>query len=434
MSKARVVIVGGGFAGLRAAKVLRGKDVELTVLDRCNHHLFQPLLYQVATAGLSPANIAVPIRSIVGRASNVEVLLANVERVELAERRVVLDGGQTLGYDYLLIASGARHAYFGHDEWERHAPGLKTLDDATEIRRRVLTAFERAEREPDSERRQAYLTFVLVGGGPTGVELAGAIAELARYTLARDFRKAQLGQTRVLLVEAGPRILPMLPESLSAKARAALGKLNVEVLENAAVTDVTAQGVQLGERCIAAHTVVWAAGVSASPLGRALGVEVDRSGRVRVEPDLSLPGHPEVFVAGDLARVEEPDGSLVPGVAPAAMQEGRRAAQNILLRLRQQPTQPFRYVDKGTLATIGRLAAVAKVGKLELWGLTAWLTWLVVHIAYLIGFKNRLFVLLDWAWNFFTYGRGTRLIFGYNKQLTRGESAAPPQRKTGTDG
>ncbi len=405
------MIVGAGFGGLEAARGLRRAPVRITVVDRRNHHLFQPLLYQVATAGLSPAEIASPIRRILRKQDNTSVVLAEVESVDVAGRRVRLEGAAELGYDYLVVAAGATHSYFGHDDWEAFAPGLKSIEDALEIRRRALLAFEAAEREDDPERRRAWLTFVVVGGGPTGVEMAGAFAEIARHSLSREFRRIDPHTARVILVEAGPRILPAYPPDLSDRAVRQLEALGAQVWVGMPVTGVSAEGVQMGPESVAARTIVWAAGVAASPLARSLGAPLDRAGRVKVLPDLTLPGHPEVQVVGDLVAFEQ-DGALVPGVAPAAMQMGRHAARNIRRALSGEPPVPFHYVDKGSLATIGRRSGIALFGKLRLWGLPAWLAWLGVHIFFLIGFRNRLVVLISWAWAYFTYQRSARLIVG----------------------
>jgi NADH dehydrogenase len=413
----RVVIVGGGFGGLAAARGLARAPVEVTLVDRTNHHLFQPLLYQVATAGLSPADIASPIRRIVHRQANTRVLLDEVTGVDLAARRVVL-ARDALAYDYLVLATGATHSYFGKDEWSRFAPGLKTLEDALEIRRRVLLSFERAEHETDRELVRQWLTFVVVGGGPTGVEMAGAFAEIARHTLVRDFRRIDPRMARVILVEAGPRLLAAYPEDLSEKAKAQLEALGVQVWTGAAVTGVDENGVDLGRERIAARTVVWGAGVKASPLGESLGVPVDRAGRVLVEPDLTVPGHPEACVVGDLAALE-PDGRPVPGVAPAAIQMGRHAAANVGRALRGLPPVPFRYRDKGSLATIGRSRAVGIVGRLRLSGFVAWAAWLFVHIFFLIGFRNRFVVMFTWTWAYFTWQRSARLILGFGREEGR---------------
>jgi len=410
VSSPKVVIVGGGFGGLEAARGLAGTEVDITLVDRRNHHLFQPLLYQVATAGLSPAEIAYPIRRILWKQRNVKVVLAEATAVDLAGHRLVLADG-ALPYDYLVLALGATHSYFGHDAWAAHAPGLKSLDDALEIRRRTLLAFEQAEREADPERRRAHLTFVVVGGGPTGVEMAGALAEIARHSLVRDFRSIDPRSARVILVEAGPRILPAYPTDLSDSAKAQLEGLGAQVWTGTPVTGVDADGVQLGGERLAARTVVWAAGVEASPLARSLGVPLDRAGRVRVGGDLTVPGHPEVLVVGDLAALEQ-DGQPVPGVAPAAMQMGRHAASHLKAALAGQPARPFRYVDKGSLATIGRRSGVALFGALRLRGFVAWTAWLMIHIFFLIGFRNRFVVLFTWAWAYLTYQRSARLIVG----------------------
>jgi len=406
-----VVIVGGGFGGLYAARALAHRPVRVTLLDRRNHHLFQPLLYQVATAVLNASDIAVPLRSVLRRATNITVLLAEVEKVELANRRLVLDRGE-MGYDALVLAAGASHSYFGHDEWEMLAPGLKTLEDALEIRRRVLLAYEAAEREQDGAERQALLTFVVVGGGPTGVELAGALGEISRQTIARDFRLIDPTKSRIVLLEGGSLILPTFPESLSRSAADALRRIGVEVRVRAIVTRVTPDAVWLGGEQIRTRTVLWAAGVAATPLARTLGVPLDRSGRVLVEPDLSIPVHPEAFVVGDMCAFLHQTGAPLPGVAPVAIQQGRAVADNVLRRLRDAPTRPFRYRDRGSMATIGRAAAVAVVGRLKLAGLVAWLAWLFVHIMFLIGFRNRFLVLFEWAWAYVTWHRGARLITG----------------------
>jgi len=407
----RVVVVGGGFAGLYAVRTLRHEPVDVTVVDRRNHHLFQPLLYQVATAALDPSDIAVPIRRILRHQHNAEVLLADVASVDVSRKRVLLDDGE-LAYDALVLATGSTHSYFGHGEWARLATGLKTVEDALEIRRRVLLAFEAAERQTDLALRKSWLTFVIVGAGPTGVELAGALAEISRHILASDFRHLGEQSARVVLLEAGPRALAAFPPELSARSERDLAALGVEVQLGAAVTGIDVHGVNVGNARIDARTVLWAAGVEASPLAASLGAPLDRAGRVKVNPDLSVPGSPEVFIAGDLAAIADSHGKLVPGVAPAAIQEGRHAARNALRTLQGEATQPFRYFDKGSLATIGRARAVAALGKLRLGGVVAWLAWLVIHIAYLIGFRNRFFVLASWAWTYLTYERGSRLITG----------------------
>jgi len=417
-----VVIIGAGFAGLNAAKRLRSAPVRITVLDRRNHHLFQPLLYQVAAAALNPSDIAMPIRHILRRQKNTEVLLGEVTAVDPAGKRVHLDGG-SVSYDYLIIATGATHSYFGNEQWSRFAPGLKTIEDALIIRRRVLLAYEMAEREQDPEQQQRYLNFIIVGAGPTGVELAGALAEISRQTLERDFRRIDPTRARIILLEGAPRVLPPYPEDLSEAAKRQLIKLGVEVHTGAQVTSIDGEGAVIGSQRIPARTVIWAAGVAASPLARSLGVPLDRAGRVVVEQDLSVPGHPEIFVVGDLAAVKS-DGKPVPGVAPAAIQEGRHAALNIAREIRGLGRLPFRYRDKGSLATIGRAAAVADLGRVKFTGLIAWLAWLVVHIFYLIGFRNRVLVLLEWAWSYLTTQRGARLITGFPADE---EVLAPPQ-------
>ncbi len=403
-----VVIIGAGFGGLTAVRALKRAPARITLLDRSNHHLFQPLLYQVATAALSPADISAPIRRILRGQKNVEVLLADVTAIDLASRRVVLADGE-IDYDFLILATGATHAYFGHEEWAEHAPGLKTLKDALQIRQRIMMAFEIAERETDEETRRAWMTFVIVGAGPTGVELAGTLAEVARQTLARDFRHIDTSQARVVLVEAAGKVLGTFDEQLSSKARIQLEKLGVEVRLGTPVSAIDGEGVTIGPERMAARTVIWAAGVAASPVARTLDVPLDRAGRVLVQPDLTIPGHENVYVIGDLAHFDQ-DGSLVPGIAPAAMQEGRHAAANLLRTLRGQPRLPFHYRNKGMLATIGRGAAVAHVGRFRASGYLAWLLWLFVHIFFLIGFRNRLIVMIQWAWSYFTFDRGARLI------------------------
>lgn len=406
------VIVGGGFAGLWATRALASAPVRITLIDRHNHHLFQPLLYQVATAGLSAPDIAAPLRHILRKQANVEVRLAEVAAIAPQEKHVVLADGTTIAYDALLLATGATHAYFGHDEWARHAPGLKTLDDALQLRRHLLLAFERAEAETDPGKRAAWLSFAIVGGGPTGVELAGTLAEIARHTLKNEFRRIDPSQARVRLVEAGPRVLASFPGTLSEKARRQLERLGVEVVTGTPVSDITDEGYRLGETFIPAKTVVWAAGVAASPLARTLGVSLDRAGRVPVQPDLSVAGHPDIFVAGDLAAVTS-DGRPVPGVAPAAKQMGRHVAQLLRARLSGGASPgAFRYRDYGNLATIGRMAAVVDFGRLKFSGLLAWWFWLTAHVFFLIGFRNRLVVLLNWCWAYWSYQRGARIILG----------------------
>jgi NADH dehydrogenase len=411
-----VVVVGGGFGGLAAARALAKAPVRVTMLDRRNHHLFQPLLYQVATAALNPSDIASPIRAILRRQRNAQVLLSEVRAVDSATRRLVLEEG-SLAYDYLILATGVTHSYFGNEAWSQHAPGLKTLGDALEMRRRILLAFEEAERSDDEAARRAHLTFVVVGAGPTGAELAGALGEIAHHAFAKDFRRIVTQSARILLVEAGERVLPTYPPELSQKAERSLAGLGVEVRTRARVTAIDAGGVTLqdgpsatSER-ILARTVLWAAGVSASPLAHTLGAPLDRAGRVLVEPDLSVPGHPEVFVVGDLAAVRHGD-DWVPGVAPAALQEGAFAARVIREKLRGRAVEPFRYWDKGSLATLGRGSAVASFKRAKLSGLVAWLAWLLIHIFFLIGFRNRFIVLFQWAWSYVTYQRGARLIIG----------------------
>jgi NADH dehydrogenase len=407
-----VVVVGGGFGGLYAARRLGKHGVHVVLVDRVNYHLFQPLLYQVATAGLSPGEIAEPLRAILRKYRNVEVLLGEVEQIDLQACHVVLADGEVLRYDYLVLATGARHSYFGHSEWETVAPGLKSLADALEMRRRILLAFELAEREHEPHRRAALLTFVVVGGGPTGVELAGAIAEIARHTVSQDFRHFDPRQARVILLERGERVLEQYPKDLSRKAQLALERIGVEVQTGKGVTSVDADHVIAGDQRIETFTTLWAAGVASSPLGRQLGLEVDRSGRVPVEADLSAPGHPEVFVIGDLAAFRQRNGKLLPGLAPVAMQEGEAAADNIWRSINDQRRRAFHYFDRGSMATIGRAAAVAEIRAIHLSGFVAWLAWLFIHLLYLIGFENRLLVLIQWAASYISYERGARLITG----------------------
>ncbi|MFL5273693.1 MAG: NAD(P)/FAD-dependent oxidoreductase [Anaeromyxobacteraceae bacterium] len=409
-AKPRVVVVGAGFAGLSCARALKDAPVQVTVVDRRNHHLFQPLLYQVATAGLNPSDIAAPTRQILRRQKNADVLLAEVRKVDLEARQIHLDGGDVLPYDQLVLATGATHAYFGHPEWAGAAPGLKTVEDALEIRRRILVAFERAERETDAERQRAWLTFVVVGGGPTGVELAGAVAEIARRTLPSEFRHVDPHRARVLLLQAGERVLPSYSPASSRSAQAQLERIGVQVLTGVRVTGIDERGVSIGRERVEARTVLWAAGVAASPLARTLSAPLDTAGRVLVTAELTVPGHDEVYVVGDVASLRREDGTVVPGVAPAAMQEGRHAAVNAQRALRGEPLLPFRYVDKGSMATIGRAAAVAERGGLRVGGLVAWLAWLVIHILFLVGFRNRLAVLLQWANHYATFEREARLI------------------------
>lgn len=405
----RVVIVGGGFGGLYAAFALRNAPVAITLIDRKNHHNFQPLLYQVATAGLSPGDIAKPIREILRGQKNAEVLMAEVTGFDLERKQVKLAEGEH-AYDYLIVAAGARHSYFGHDEWEKFAPGLKTVEDALLMRRRILTAFEDAERLADVTGEQPPLNFVIIGAGPTGVELAGALAEVATKSLARDFRRIDPAKARIILFEGGPNVLPTYPEDLSRSAEEQLRGLGIEVRTNAHVTRVEADAVYVGEERVPAAVVLWAAGVQASRLGKQLGAPTDRAGRVLVEPDLTLPGHPDVFVIGDLASLQRADGSAVPGVAQGAIQMGKWAAKNIVRSLENQPRRDFEYHDKGSLATIGRAAAVADFGKVHISGFVAWIAWLLIHLFFLIGFRNRLLVLTEWAWSYVTFQRSARLI------------------------
>jgi NADH:quinone reductase (non-electrogenic) len=407
----QVVIIGGGFGGLYAARALKRAPAQIVLIDRRNHHVFQPLLYQVAMAALSPGDIASPIRWILRRQKNIEVLLAEARAIDVTSKRVMLTDGE-LSYDFLIVAAGATHAYFGHDDWPQRAPGLKTLDDALEMRRRVLLAFERAEREPNAERRRALLTFVLVGGGPTGVELAGALAEISRHSLARDFRHFDPGSARILLIEAGPTVLSTFPLPLREAARRDLERLGVQVMTGAAVTDVRDGAVVVGGQRIEAATILWAAGVAASPLAATLGARLDRAGRVFINPDLTIGGHQEVFVIGDLAVLAGDDGKPLPGVAQVAIQMGKHAAHNIMRALEGQPYRAFQYKNLGNMATIGRASAVAEFPSFTMKGLPAWLAWLFVHILNLIGFRNRLVVMVQWAWAYITYQRGIRLITG----------------------
>lgn len=437
----RVVIVGGGFGGLNAAQALKRAPVEVTLIDRRNFHLFQPLLYQVATGGLSPANIAAPLRWVLRRQRNCRVLLGTATGFDVHRREVVLEEGR-VGYDTLIVAAGATHSYFGHEAWAAWAPGLKTIEDATEIRARILTAFEAAERESDPMRRREWLNFVIVGAGPTGLELAGALAEIAAHSLKHDFRAIDPQEARIVLVEAGPRVLTAYPPDLSAKAADSLRSLGVEIRTGTLVTDISPHGVTVrsGEHTevIPARTVLWAAGVQGSPLAaelaQAVGCALDRAGRILVQPDFSLPGHPEIFVIGDLAHYEQQDGSLLPGVAPAAIQAGRYVARVIIARLQGKPPPVFHYRNLGSLATIGRSRAVADLGRFHFSGFFAWITWLFVHLMQLVSFRNRLLVLLQWAWNYFTYDRSARLITGSStaesipcRPQPAGASAPPPQ-------
>lgn len=416
----RVVIVGGGFGGLEAARRLRRAPVRVTVIDRRNHHLFQPLLYQVATAALSPADIASPIRHVLRKADNIEVMLGEVVDVDAVGRSVGLADGTRIDYDYLVLAPGAVDQYFGHGEWAPDAPGLKSIEDALEIRRRFLTAFEVAEREEDPDVRRALLTAVVVGGGATGVEMAGAMAEMARHSLIRDFRRIDPATARIILLEGGPRVLPAYDPALSAHAEDDLRRRGVEVRTGTMVTDIDEGTVWIGDERIPARTVVWAAGVAGAPLGAELGVPLDRTGRVIVEPDLSVPGCPELFVIGDLAAAGDGAGGYLPGLAPVAQQQGRLVAENISRAIDARPREPFVYRDKGKMATIGRAAAVAQIGKLQLRGFVAWLTWLFVHVLFLIGFRNRVAVMLEWAWAYLTWQRGARLITGRSVKSGRG--------------
>jgi NADH dehydrogenase len=435
-----VVIIGAGFAGLYAAISLAKADVRITIVDSRNHHTFQPLLYQVATAALSPGEIAYPIRHIFKDEENVSVLLAKATGFDLRQRKVLLDNDE-ISYDYLIVAAGATHAYFGHPEWAIYAPGLKTVEDATEIRRRMLLAFELAERRARLNHEPEPITFVVVGGGPTGVELAGALSEIAQRVLASDFRSIDPRSTRVFLIEAGPRILPSFPEDLSASAARQLKKLGVEVMTGTAVTGIDEARVHFRNESLPASVVLWAAGVSASPLGRSLGTPTDRAGRVQVQPDLTLPGHPEVFVVGDLASILQQSGKPVPGVAPSAVQMGRFAAATIVGDLHGKPREAFHYNDKGSLATIGRSAAMADVKGFKMSGFTAWLTWLLVHVLFLIGFRSRVQVLWEWFWAYITFSRGARLITGQSRSIVPLDSSeldehGPvepeiPRRKTG---
>ncbi|HJQ40095.1 MAG TPA: NAD(P)/FAD-dependent oxidoreductase [Thermoanaerobaculia bacterium] len=408
-----IVILGGGFGGLYAARGLRDAEAQITLVDRHNYHLFQPLLYQVATAALNPSDIAAPIRSILRHQKNLSVILGEATSIDVNGKRVQLADGAALSYDFLVVATGATHSYFNHPEWERFAPGLKSIDDALEIRRRVLLAFEAAEREEDPAKQQEWLTFVIIGAGPTGVELAGALSEIARQTMVRDFRHIRSESARVILVEGKERVLPPYPPSLSASAQRQLEKLGVEVITGAVATEVNDHEVCLGDRTIPTRTVLWGAGVQASPLAQTLGVPLDRAGRVLVEPDLTIPGHKDVFVIGDLAAVKQYDGSYVPGVAPAAIQEGNHVAYNLDRALEGQPLRAFHYRDKGSLATIGRASAVADFGKIKMGGFLAWIAWLAIHIFFLIGFRNRFLVITQWAWAYLTYQRGARLITGF---------------------
>src|SRR5881394_2209261 len=408
-SKPRVIIVGAGFGGLEAAKKLACKNVRVTVIDRTNYYLFQPLLYQVATAALSPADIAAPVRAVLSKCKNVEVILAEVQSVDVAAKKVKTVDLQ-IDYDYLIVATGARHSYFGHNEWEKLAPGLKSLEDAIELRRRILMAFEYAEEITDEAARRAAMNFVIIGGGPTGVEMAGAIAEISRHTLAKDFRHIDPSQARVILIEGEPRLLAAYPEDLSESARKQLVALGVEVRTSTRATNLTETGLQVGDEFIPCRVKIWAAGNNASFVGKTLGVPVDRVGRVMVNDDLTIPGHPEVQVIGDLANFSHQTGQPLPGVSPVAMQQGRHAARNILRMIKNRKPRRFRYWDKGSMATIGRNKAVADLNFVHLSGLPAWIVWLFVHVLFLVGFRNRLAVLFQWAWAYFTFNKGARLI------------------------
>ncbi len=424
MNSPHLVIIGGGFAGLEAAKALRRAPLHITLVDRRNHHLFQPLLYQVATAGLSPAQIAAPIRHVLNRQSNLHVLMDEVQRIDLDGKTLHL-AASTINYDFLLICAGARHSYFGNDHWEKFAPGLKSLEDALELRRRMLTAFELAERVEDPELRRSALTFVIVGAGPTGVEMAGAIAEIARFTLVKDFRRINPQDAHIILLEGSNRVLPTFHESLAQPALRQLEGIGVDVRLSTIVRDVNEHGVLAGDEFIPAHTIVWAAGNSAAPLTRSLGVPLDRSGRIILNEDLTLPGHPEVFAAGDIANFHHGTANPLPGVSPVAMQQGVHVASNILRKLRGVPYRPFKYFDKGSMATIGRHAAVADLRGLRFSGFTAWLGWLFVHLIFLVGFRNRLLVLMEWAWAYATYQKGARIITNDPAELLHGKSSAP---------
>ncbi len=427
-----IVILGCGFGGLEAARTLARADVRITLIDRSNHHLFQPLLYQVATAGLSGPAIAAPIRHILARQRNLTTLMGSVTSVDVDRRMVMLSDGGVIPYDHLIVATGSTHSYFGNDKWAEFAPGLKSLGDAFEIRRRILMSFEHAEREVDEETRSAWLTFVVVGGGATGVEMAGTMTEIGRYTLNGEYRRIDSRKARVVLIEGSDRVLPPYPPDLSEKARIQLEKLGVEVRTGCRVTDIDANGVTYagpnGEERLPAKTVIWSAGVAASPIGKSLGVQLDRAGRVPVGADLSIAGHPEIYVVGDLAAATS-DGKPVPGVSPAAKQMGRTAARNILLRIQGKAPEAFRYKDYGSLATIGRKSAVAQVGKIKFSGFPAWLFWLFVHVYFLIGFRSRLMVLTDWAWAYFTFKRNARLVVGTDEAPDVLEGGRPVRRR-----
>ena len=426
----QIVIIGGGFGGLQAAKALARKPVRVTLIDKKNHHTFQPLLYQVATAVLSPGEIASPIRRILYKYQNIEVLLGEVGSFDKERRKVILRSGAEVGYDYLIVAAGARHSYFGHDEWEADAPGLKTLEDAVEIRRRVLLAFEKAERQAILTGRHDPLNFAIVGGGPTGVELAGALAGIARQALAQDFKAIDTTKARVMLLEGSTRILGAFAEDLSLKAEAQLTELGVAVYKQRMVTEVSAGQLKVGAEIIPCSVILWATGVAASPLGKALGAAVDRAGRVLVEPDLTIPGHKNIFVIGDMAALNDEKGNPIPGVAPAAMQEADLTAANILRDLAGEPYRPFKYFDKGSMATVGRNRAIVQVGNWHFAGYFAWLMWLFVHIMSLVGFRNRLWVLSEWFWAYFTRERSARLITGDAEQMRLQTQANNPSAAT----
>jgi NADH dehydrogenase len=424
----RVLVVGGGFGGLTTAQALARAPVDVVLVDRTNHHTFQPLLYQVATAGLSPAEIAQPIRAIVSGQENVTVLMAEAARIDLETKRAHFEDGAIVSWDFLVVACGAETSYFGHDAWREVAQGLKSIEDAVAIRQRVLVAFELAEREENADQRKRLLSFVVIGGGPTGVELAGALAELSKFVLDRDFRHIDPTATRIQLLEAGPRILPTFSEDLSQSAVAQLHELGVEVRTGAMVTSIEPGCVRLGAEAIESAVVLWAAGVRANPLTRTLGVPLDKTGRIVVEKDLRVRGHPDVFVIGDAARFDGPDGQPLPGVSPVAMQQARTVARSIRRLVAGREAVSFAYFDKGSLATIGRSRAIAMVDRMHLSGFIAWLAWLFVHIFYLIGFKNRLVVLITWAWSYVTYKRGARLVVGYLPPKKRVEELGLPSR------
>lgn len=408
-SQPHIVIIGAGFGGLEAARTLKNADVRITMIDKNNYHLFQPLLYQVATAALSPAEIASPVRWILRKQKNLRVMMGEVLDID-PERQCIRLQDQALHYDYLILAAGMTHSYFGRNHWARYAPGLKTLSEAVEIRRRILLAFETAEKCAADPFREGITTFTVIGGGPTGVEMAGAIAELTRQSMKDDFRKVNPRRNRILLVEAGPRLLPAMPEALSRKAKKSLEKMGVEVLLSSPVTDIREDRITVGKAPVKTRTTIWAAGLAASPLTGEIGAGLDPNGRIKVNPDLTVPGHDTIFAVGDLACVEQDNGVPVPGLAPAAIQEGRRAAENILLRIARKTTRPFVYIDKGSMATIGRAAAVADVGPFKFSGMFAWITWLTIHILFLISFRNRLLVLIQWAWSYVSLQRHARLI------------------------